>query len=45
MIVTFNDVKEDKMVSYVSIKDSIEKIIIDVVVICKDVIYKSIGLV
>ena len=43
MIVTFNDVKQDKMIINVSFKDSIEKIIIDAVVICKDVIYQSTG--
>ena len=44
MTVTFNDVKQDKMISNVSFKDSIEKIIIGAVVICKDVIYQSTGI-
>ena len=44
MIATLNDVKQDKMISNVRFKDPIEKIIIDAVVICKDVIYQSTGI-
>ena len=43
IIVTFNDVKQDIVMSNVSFKDSIKKIIIDAAIICKDVVYQSAG--